>query len=863
MIIIAPAMALSPGTKLGPYEIVAPIGSGGMGDVYRARDNRLNRDVAIKVLPPVFAKDRERLMRFEREARATASLNHPNILAIYDVGTENNVPYIVSELLEGHTLRHRIISRTFPAREASKYAAQVAQGLSVAHAKGIVHRDLKPENIFITQSGIAKILDFGIAKLTQPEAISSSEDGGSGDTATLATDASVVLGTTGYMSPEQIRNTGVDYRSDIFSFGAILFEMFAGKKAFSGRTTADTVSSILRDEPTEVAENQEAVPPGIQRIVRHCLEKDREKRYQSTLDLVFDLEEMSGLSHEIPIEPPIRRSNKKMWLAAIAAVLLAVLLTAVFFGRRQTPPPPAYQRLTFLRGTVWSARFSPDGQTILYSASWNGAPMNIFTTRAEALDSRSMGLENAQLLAITPSGQMSILVKRRYLSHHLSLGTLAEVSSISGTPREVLDDVQEADWSPNGTDLAVVRHVSGRSRLEFPVGKVLYQPGGWISNPRVSPAGDKIAFLEHPVQGDNRGWVSVIELNGKKTVLTPEWAGAEGLAWSPDGREVWFTANKSGGANSLFAVLNAGKLRTLATAPVNLILLDVARNGDVLVSGGNESSEFFALNPGAGAEHDVSWLDWGAIRDLSPDGRTLIFTHFGEKSGKNCSVYLRQLNASTAVRLGPGSGWGLSPDGKQVISILADPAQVTLLPTGAGEAENLPSNGIEEYGLGGSWFPDGKKIVFIGREHNHPPRTYLQDINGGKPEPLTPEGVTGTLLSSDGKSLIATDAAGNRLMFPVAGGSPAPISGLSSEDRIIRFSSDDRSLFVLDDENASGKIYRVDLATGRRELWKSLNPADPAGIREFKTALLTPDGKYYVYGLTRSLTSLYLTHVGE
>jgi eukaryotic-like serine/threonine-protein kinase len=458
---------------------------------------------------------------------------------------------------------------------------------------------------------------------------------------------------------------------------------------------------------------------------------------------------------------------------------------------------------------------------------------------------------------------MSILVNRRYLSHHFSLGTLAEVSSISGTPREILNDVQEADWAPNGTDLAVVRHVAGRSRLEFPAGKLLYQPAGWISNPRVSPDGDKIAFLEHPVQGDNRGWVSVIELNGKKTILTPEWAGEEGLAWSPDGREVWFTANKSGGANSLFAVSNAGKIRTLATAPVNLILFDVARNGNVLVSGGNESSEFFAFDPGANREHDVSWLDWGGIRDLSPDGRTLIFTHFGEKSGKNYSVYLRQLNASTAVRLGPGSGWGLSPDGKQVISILVDPPQITLLPTGAGQEQRLPSNGIEEYGLGGSWFPDGRKIVFIGREHNHAPRTYMQEISGGNPAPLTPEGVTGTLLSSDGKSLIATDTSGNRLMFPTAGGSPHPLQGLSSEDKIIRFSGDDHSLFVLDDENASGKIYRVDLGTGRRELWKTLTPADPAGIREFKTALLTPDGKYYVYGLTRSLTSLYLTHIGQ
>lgn len=855
-------MALSPGTKLGPYEIVARIGSGGMGDVYRARDGRLNRDVAIKVLPPVFAKDRERLIRFEREARATAALNDPNILAIYDIGAQDSAPYIVSELLDGATLRHKIISGMLPRREAAKHAAQIAHGLSVAHAKGIVHRDLKPENIFITQTGIAKILDFGIAKLTQPETVSGGGDAVNGNNQpTLETSTNVVLGTAGYMSPEQIRNGPVDYRSDIFSFGAILFEMFSSKRAFSGRTIADTVSAILRDEPLEVSENRDAIPPGIQRIVRHCLEKEPERRYQSTNDLVFDLEEMSGLQPEAGADVSIRASKTSALLAVSVAIIIATVTAAILLSRQQAPPP-AYQRLTFLRGIVWSARFSPDGQTILYSASWNGMPMNIFTTRAEDLESRSMGLDNSQLLALSPSGQMSILVKRKYLSHHLSLGTLAEVSSLGGTPREILDGVQEADWAPNGTDLAVVRDVAGRSRLESPIGKLLYQPDGWISYPRVSPDGEKIAFMEHPVPGDSRGWVSVVDLHGKRTVLSGEWAGEEGLAWSPNGQEVWFTGNKSGGANSLFAVSMAGKLRTVATGPVNLILFDVDRKRHVLVSSGNESSEFFAFHPGDSSEHDVSSLDWGAIRDLSPDGRTLIFTHFGEKSGKNYSVYLRQLDSPTAVRLGEGSGWALSPDGKQVISILVDPPQIILLPTGAGQVEKLPSDGLEEYGMGASWFPGGKKIVFIGHEHNHPSRTYVQDISGGKPEPLTPEGITGTLLSPDGKYLIATDEHGNRLMWPVAGGSPHSIPGLnSSEDRIVRFSGDGRSLFVLDTDNPSGRVYRVDLATGGRKLWKALNPADPVGIREFKTVLLTPDGKYYVYGLTRSLTSLYLTQI--
>jgi Tol biopolymer transport system component len=854
-------MALAAGTKLGPYAIQSPLGAGGMGEVYRARDSRLQRDVAIKILPPAFARDHERLLRFEREARAAAALNHSNILAIYDIGAQaDGSPYIVSELLEGSSLRNKLLAGMLPRREATSYATQIAQGLSVAHAKGIVHRDLKPENIFITTDGRTKILDFGLAKLTQPEVLpGSGEHGSSGATATLQTGSGALLGTVGYMSPEQIRNGPVDYRSDIFSFGAVLFEMFSGKRAFSGSTSFDTLSAILRDEPQELSETQTTMPIAMQRIVRHCLEKDAERRYQSTGDLAFDLEEMSGLQYEAPAAPRAPAKKKTVWLALVAAIVLAAVAIAVLATRPAVRPPSAYQRLTFLRGTVWSARFAPDGQTVIYSASWNGAPMSIFTTRPEALASRPMGLEDAEVLAVSSSGEMAILVKRSYLSHHLSRGTLAQVSGVGGTPREMLDDVQQADWAPNGTDLAVIREVAGRNRLEFPAGKLLYQPDGWISYARVSPKGDQVAFLEHPLLGDSRGWVSVADLNGKRTILSSEWAGEEGLAWSPDGQSVWFTANESGGANSIYSVTLAGKLTTVSTAPVNLILLDISRDGKVLLSSGNESSEFVGLYPGVPKEHDFDWLDWGAIRDLSPDGRTLIYTHFGEKSGKNYSVYLRKMDNSATVRLGEGSGWALSPDGKWVISVLADPPHILLLPTGAGEVQQLRTEGIEEFGMGASWLPDGKEIVFIGREHGHAPRSYLLNLGGGAPRPVTPESVTGTLISPDGQYLIAADAHNSHLLYPLAGGTPRPIPGLNPEDRVIRFSGDGRSLYVLENTNFPVKIYRLDVSTGRKELWKELNPSDPAGVREFKTVLLTPDAKYYVYGLTRSLTSLYVT----
>ena len=853
-------MTLAAGSKLGPYEILSPIGAGGMGEVYRARDLRLQRDVAIKILPPAFSRDEDRLMRFEREARAAAALNHSNILAIYDVGKQDGSPYIVSELLEGVSLRHKLIAGLLPRREANNYATQIAQGLSVAHAKGIVHRDLKPENIFITKDGRVKILDFGLAKLTQPgTSPKTGSDSSSSDAVTLETSAGMLLGTVGYMSPEQIRNATVDYRSDIFSFGAILFEMFSGKQAFRGNTSADTLSAILRDEPPELSETQTTMPVPIRRVVRHCLEKDPERRYQSTSDLAFDLEELSGVKYDVSTNLPLAANKGRLKLALGAGVLVAAIALVSLLVRPRVSPPSDYRRLTFMRGIVWSARFAPDGQNVLYSASWNGMPMSIFTTSPQSLESRSTGLDDAQILAVSSSGEMAILVKRRYLNHHLSLGTLAQVPVLGGTPRELMDDVQQADWAPNGSDLAVIRQVAGKNRLEFPAGRLLYQPSGWVSDARVSPKGDRVAFLEHPILGDSRGWVSIVDLRGNRTVVSSGWAGEEGLAWSPDGDEVWFTANASGGANSMYAVTLSGKLRTVSTAPVNVLLCDISHDGTVLLSSGNESSEFVGLNPGVSREHDLSWLDWGAIRDLSPDGQTLVFTHFGERSGKNYSVYLRKTNSSAAVRLGEGSGWALSPDGKQVISVVADPPRIVLLPTGAGEVQNLPPGKIEEFGLGANWFPDGNKIVFLGRELGHGLRTYVQDLKGGMPEPVTPEGVTGTLITPDGRYLIAADADNKSLFYSLTAGAQRQIPGLRPDDRIVRLSADGRFLYLLENTQIPIKISRLDLSTGKRESWKELNPADPSGIREFKTVLLTPDGKYYVYGLTRSVTNLYLT----
>src|SRR5579872_3554090 len=270
-------MALTPGTKLGPYEIHSSIGAGGMGEVYRARDGRLNRDVAVKILPASFSADPDRLQRFAQECRAAAALNHPNILSIFDIGDDPHAPYVVSELLEGETLRDRLANGVLTSRKAIEYARQIASGLAAAHDRGIVHRDLKPENLFITNDGRVKILDFGLAKLTRPEAT------GSADAPTMhnITEPGLVMGTVGYMSPEQVRGKAADPRSDIFSFGTILYEMISGKRAFHGETPADTMSAILKEEVPELSETARNVPPGLERIVRHCLEKHPAQRFQS------------------------------------------------------------------------------------------------------------------------------------------------------------------------------------------------------------------------------------------------------------------------------------------------------------------------------------------------------------------------------------------------------------------------------------------------------------------------------------------------------------------------------------------------------------------------------------------------------
>ncbi len=618
-------MALTSGMKLGPYEIQSLLGAGGMGEVYRAHDSRLNRTVAIKVLPASFSADRDRLQRFAQEARAAAALNHPNILSIFDIGEEQGAPYVVSELLEGETLRERLRNGPLPIRRVVDYSLQVARGLAAAHEKGIVHRDLKPENLFLTSDNRVKILDFGLAKLTGPET-----NDGSGDAPTVqvATDAGVVMGTAGYMSPEQVRGKSADHRSDLFSFGAILYEMISGKRAFHGETSADTMSAILKEETPELSETARNVPPGLERIVRHCLEKHPAQRFQSAGDLAFDLEALTDVSAatksgaQAAVQQASVRSSRRQLAAAAGVIVLAAVMLGLgwWLGRGKGAPPLAeYKQITFRTGFIGNARYTPDGG-IVYSASWDGGDFQLYLARTDDTVSRELGLKHAELLAISKSGELAVRLNTVFLPGYARIGTLARVPLGGGTPREVLENVQDADWSADGDSMAVVRFVpeSSHWRLEYPIGHVLLDSVNWLSHPKISPDGRQIAFADHENPGgDDQGSIAVVDMQGHEKKLSSGWISAQGIVWSPKGDEIWFTSSDTGSAENLRGVTLAGKLRTITNVPGGMWLEDI-RNGMPLILTDQKRIGLRGVPPGGKEETGTGLVGMGHSRRHQP-----------------------------------------------------------------------------------------------------------------------------------------------------------------------------------------------------------------------------------------------------
>jgi Tol biopolymer transport system component/predicted Ser/Thr protein kinase len=831
-----------------------------MGEVYRARDTNLGRDVAVKVLPEEFSENRDRLARFEQEARAASALNHPNILTVYDLGTAQGRSFIAMEVVEGKSLRELLESGPLPQRKGLDLAAQIADGLAKAHAAGIVHRDLKPENIMVSKDGFAKILDFGLAKLTQP----AEQDVSDIPTAAPATTPGMIMGTVGYMSPEQAAGQAVDYRSDQFSFGAIGYEMATGRKAFARNTAAETLAAIIREEPEAVADINPRVPSPVRWIVERCLSKDPEDRYASTKDLARDLKSIRDHLSDVStsstggmraVAKP--RSRIRLLTAALVAAILLIPVAA-FVGMRSSRPSKAdFRRITFRRGIVRSARFVPGAPAVLFGATWDGEPYRVFSTRPGSPESSAVALPDADLLSVSKGGELAISVHRHSIGGFMLSGMLARSPLSGGTPREVLKDVQSADWSPDGLQLAIVRAVEGKHRLEYPIGKVLYETGGWISHARVSPGGDLLAFCDHPVQGDDAGSVAVVDRSGTKKVLSSGWYALQGLSWKADGNEIWFTATREGSARAIHAVTLSGSERLVAATPGTMTLMDISADGRALVSRDDWRTGLMGLFPGDKRERSMSWLDWTVVRDLSADGRKISFDESGEGSSPKGDVYLRATDGSPAVKLGEGSAGEISRDGNWLISISPDYSHVVLLPTGPGEPRPLPAPGFTMSAAG--FVPDGKGVVLLGHAKGQGARIYLQSVRDGKTRPISPEGIqTLARVSPDGQWVATRGSEQHVDLYSVNGGPARTVPETDENDFPTVWSSDGRSILMYRRGEVPCKAYWVDVASGRRVLWKTIDPDDPAGLDAISPLYATPDGKSYIYGFTRILSDLYL-----
>ena len=856
------------GRELSHFTITAKLGEGGMGEVYRAVDSRLGREVALKVLPEGFASDRDRRARFEREARLLAAVNHPNIATILGLETVDGHDVLVMELVEGEGLDERIARGPLGVDEVLRIAGQIAAALAAAHDRGILHRDLKPANIRIRPDGTVKVLDFGLAKVWDD----GEEPGELGNSPTLthrATAQGMILGTAAYMSPEQARATPVDRRSDIWSFGVVVWEMLTGRPLFCGETVTDVLAEVLRRE-LDLGALPPATPAGLHRLLKRCLERDPARRWRDAGDLAIELEELAhpeeggGGEGEASRE---RQARRWPWVAAVIAALgLGALGAWLVAGGRGAAGPArgavTFEQKTFGQQVLYNARFLPDGRGVVYSAALEGNRPEVLLLQPGSLAPRRIAPRGTLFLSASSRGELAVLTDTTYLNHRVHVGTLARMS-VDGSPRPLIESVRDADWGPDG-ELAIIRRLSGLDRLEYPPGNVLSETAGYASEPRVSADGERIAFLDHPYWIDDRGWVKVVDRAGNVETLTPEFWGLEGLAWAPGGERLVFSAGWGESLASGEPVLQArsvsvdgGDVRTRLGTASDLLVVDVAPDGRWLAI---EQETFYgaaARPPGATEDVDLSWLDLSWSASLSSDGRTLLFSN--GRGGPNYTVVMRRVDGSPISTLGEGDARGFSPDDRWAAGQISSPQRIALYPTGPGETRHLERGPIEKY-LNAQWFPDGASLLVTGNEPGRPPRSYRQSIDGGPPVPVTPEGIVGTL-SPQGDRVLAQVTPDRWELHSLDGGGTRPVPGLGAFDEPSGWSPDGTAIYVGRMGDVPRRLERVDLETGERSPSLIVGPPPQPGlIRVWMNDPVFDPDTGYAYNYLRRLGKLFVVH---
>jgi serine/threonine protein kinase len=889
-----------PGETLAYYKIEAALGSGGMGEVYLAEDIRLNRKVALKLLPPHFTVNPDRVRRFEREARAASALNHPNIVTIYEIGKSDTTHFIATEFVDGKTLRQLINEKPFTLNETLNVSMQVADALSGAHAAGIVHRDIKPENIMIRRDGYVKILDFGLAKLTEQQTSESDLE----TPTLLQSNPGLVMGTVHYMSPEQARARNVGVRTDIWSLGIVMYELLAGRVPFTGETSSHVMVSLMEDKLPPL-KNHANVPDELDRFVTKALRKNQKERYHTAVELARDLKSFKQRLQQdtrlkewlktvpsrkegVPLplhkplttvsggseqeREPLRKKVSLGWTIPVTALVLIAMVVVLSLNRRstlwsgtssQTPhlltTPDRFIQVTKRDGFISAARFAPDGKQIVYSAGFDGKPVELFLTDVEGSESRSYGIQSAALKSVSRSGKIAVLFDFELNWSDGYNGTLAILPPDGGKPEIIGDGIDDAAFAPDGNTLAIIRRGMGEQQLEYPSGQVLHKSEGWMSYPRFSPKGDKIAFFEHPL-GDAGGSIIVFDLaSGKKINISSDWKFLKGLAWDPNNNEIWFGGGKTTKKQSINAVSLSGELRlNLHEMPgMHARIEDISADGKALIAQGSSNHTTMMIVEGNSATKAIySQFSFSTSADLSADGKTLLYYEGGFESSDPAdgnTVYLRKLDSSENIKLGPGKALALSPDGKSALALQTKPQpQLVILSTSGTEPKTLPNRGMKEYHYA-SFFPDGRQILFTGIEalEGAMIRSFVQDISTGQVQPLTEEGTTALRVSPDGKRVITLQPDHTFYIQGLGGGEPKEIPGLERDDEPIQWSDDGRAVFVKAAGDFVTKIYRVDLATGQRREWRDIDPPNKVGHVGLEVnpggILITPDGKVCIY----------------